>query len=171
VDDADSLRAWIARAEDQVQHLAEAAEKAQRDLIEGRRQLMLLYERLAAVTNAPVPVSGQGMARARSTRERVQSDAEAILKEHGVPMHINQLLAEFVRRGLPLPGRGTPTNIVVHLTASDRFSRKGRGTYGLAEWDRPSHSASPPSPTSSGEMADAATDRATGLPGRQARGS
>ena len=132
--DPKTVREWIVAAEEEVSDLARQVERAQFQLAEARRRLMLLYEMLASVTNGPVGVSPDKARTTRPVREQVQSDAEAILRERGMPMRAQDLHAEFIRRGMPLPGRGTPTNIIAHIVASDRFSRRGRGVYGLTEW-------------------------------------
>ncbi len=141
--DTETIRDWIASAEADISRLAQEVEHAQYRLAESRRRLMLLYEMLASVTNAPVNVSTDRVLTLRSVREQVQADAEAILLERGAPMRAQDIHAEFIRRGVPLPGRGAPTNIIAHLVASDRFSRHRRGVYGLAEWDRSASSGRP----------------------------
>jgi hypothetical protein len=134
VEDPGQIREWIVQAEADVLSLAEEAERAQSRLAEARRRLMLLYELLATVTNAPVATGPQQLGIDRSVRERVQADAEAILRERGQPMRVQDILACFVRRGMVLPGRGTPTNILAHLVVDNRFVRHARGVYGLSEW-------------------------------------
>src|SRR5262249_2816596 len=94
-------------------------------------------------------VSAEHLGLGRSVRARVQENAVTILRERGAPMRILDIHSEFARRRMPLPGRGTPTNIAAHLVASDRFSRRGRGIYGLAGWDCVSHSAEASPPASS----------------------
>jgi hypothetical protein len=141
--DAETVRGWISGAEAEVSRLTREAEQIQFRLADARRRLMLLYEVLASVTSAPVAVSPEELGIGRSTRERVQADAEAILRERGAPMRVQDIHAEFIRRGVPLPGRGLPANIIAHLAVSDRFSRHGRGIWGLAERDRPIPSVTP----------------------------
>jgi hypothetical protein len=158
MNDPDTIRGWITRAEAEVADLSQQADRIQAEVKEARRRLMLLYEVLATVTSSPVPVSNEQLGGGRSIRQRAQANAEEILRAHGKPMSIQHIHAEFIRRGMPLPGRGSPTNILAHLSASDRFSRKGRGVYGLTEWDLSSHSAksSPPSSSPSREPGDTA---------------
>jgi hypothetical protein len=63
---------------------------------------------------------------------------EAILAEKGEPMHIGALRDVLIERGIPLPGRGDEANIIVRLRRDDtRFTRTGRGTYGLTAWGLP----------------------------------
>lgn len=158
--DEDAVRRWIVQAEAELADLSAQAEAIQVRLAEARRQLMLLYEMLAAVTHAPVAVAPERLGPTLSTRERVQANAEAILRDRGKPMRIQDIHAEFIRRRMPLPGRGSPTNIVAHMVASPQFSRKVRGVYGLAEWDRPSHSDQPSSPATSVAVETTETPRA-----------
>jgi hypothetical protein len=169
--DADVVRGWIKRGEAEVRGLAEQAEVIQGQLAEARRQLMLLYEMLAAATNAPVAVSAAEMGLARSTRERVWAHTEEILRAHGRPMRVQDIHAEFVRRRFALPGRGTPTNIVAHLVASNRFSRPRRGVYSLAEWESTSHSAEAESPATMAPTDVAGLERAPPRQGCRARHS
>lgn len=134
-DDPDQIRVWIAVAEKQVELLANEADRVQYQLAQARKRLTDLYELLAAATHSPIAVSAKQLGLARSVRDRVLDSAEEILREAGHPLSITQIHAEFVRRGHPLPGRGTPTNIVAHLiTKPDRFEKRSRGVYALAEW-------------------------------------
>jgi hypothetical protein len=65
----------------------------------------------------------------------VEDHAEAILAEKGEPMHIGALRDALIERGVPLPGRGDEANVIVRLRRDEtRFTRTGRGTYGLAAW-------------------------------------
>jgi len=135
--DPETVRSWIAAAETELSELSAEADRVQFRLAEKRRQLMLLYEVLASLTNSPVALPADYMGTRKSTRDRVQSATERILLDHGKPMWIQGIHAEFIRRGVPLPGRGTPTNIAAHLVDLDRFRRFGRGVYGLAVWEKP----------------------------------
>lgn len=68
----------------------------------------------------------------------VEAHVEAILAERGEPMHIGLLRDELIQRGVPLPGRGDEANIIVRLRRDqEKFTRTGRGTYGLAAWGLP----------------------------------
>ena len=59
---------------------------------------------------------------------------EKLVRETGRPMHIRELHAALLNRGVPLPGRGEEANLIVRLQRSGgRFVRVGRGTYAPAE--------------------------------------
>lgn len=64
----------------------------------------------------------------------LQEAVREILLASGKPMHLRELRAALVKRGVPIPGKGTDANIIVHLRrASDMFDRRGRGIYALRE--------------------------------------
>src|SRR5258708_6699619 len=132
--DPEKVRQWIIEAEGQVARLDARAEEIQVALADARKRLMLYHELLAALTKAPVRVSDQELRIGRSVRERTIEAAAAILREFDRPMTIQELHGAFIRQGKPLPGRGTPTNIVAHISTSPTFVRRGRGIYSLAEW-------------------------------------
>jgi hypothetical protein len=48
-------------------------------------------------------------------------------------MHINDLHARFVERGLSVPGAGKPVNLTVHLRAAEEIASPTRGVYALVE--------------------------------------
>jgi hypothetical protein len=130
----EEVRTWISVTEAEVAALAVSSEEIQTRLAQARKRLVLYHEILAALTKAPVAVSDKELQVARSIRERTIQSAIEILRAHGRPLRVQDLHAEFIRRGHPLPGRGTPTNIVVHLASSPLIERRGRGVYGLSEW-------------------------------------
>lgn len=85
---------------------------------------MLLCEVLASLTNSPVAISASQMGIGTSTRGRVQAAVEMILQEYGRTMRIQDIHAEFIRRGVPLPGRGTYHGVVSVWRASLPSRRK-----------------------------------------------
>ncbi len=65
----------------------------------------------------------------------LQAAVRQVLQERGKPMHVSEIRAALTERGIPIPGKGTDANVIVHLRrALDVFERRGRGTYGLMEW-------------------------------------
>jgi hypothetical protein len=62
----------------------------------------------------------------------LQAMVREVLEAHGKPMHVQEIRAALTERGVPIPGKGTDANIIVHLRrAPELFSRSGRGVYGL----------------------------------------
>jgi hypothetical protein len=139
----EQVRDWIASTEAEVAKLDVEANRVQTGLAEARKRLMLYHELLAALTKVPVRVSDEELRIGRSVRERTIQAAVEILREYHRPMPIQELHAAFIRFGKPLPGRGTPTNIVAHLGTSPVFVRRGRGIYALAEWESGVENGSP----------------------------
>lgn len=138
---ADTIRGWIAKAEGDLAELQAEAERIQRSIAQVRTQLELMYELLATVTGEQIPTLSKAEGDGKSVRERVVESVITILRDHGSPMRIQDIHAEFLRRQLPLPGSGTPANIAAHLVARDLFTRPRRGVFGLAEWETASPSA------------------------------
>ncbi len=126
------IRRWVSEAEAEVARLTDEAEGVARRLTEARRRLGLLREALAAVSKDPAAVSGT--IEPISIRERVIRSTREILADAGRPLTIAAIHAEFIRRGNALPGRGSPTNLIAHIGATDRVARLARGVYALPEW-------------------------------------
>ena len=73
---------------------------------------------------------------ATDTHGEINEHVFQILSEVKGPMNIKDIHAEFIRRGFPIPGKGTPFNILIHLSRAlkrkaGRFQRTARGTYAL----------------------------------------
>jgi len=72
-----------------------------------------------------------------SVRERVQVHAAEILIDLGRPMHINEIHAEFIKRGFEVPGAGKPNNITVHLSDATEILSPSRGYYAVKDIAQP----------------------------------
>jgi hypothetical protein len=59
------------------------------------------------------------------------------LREAGRPLHISELMDRLQGRGVRIPGRGEPANVIAHLSRDPHIVRPSRGIYGLAEWNLP----------------------------------
>ncbi len=139
------LQAWASATEEEIADL--------------RRQLLPLEERVAAARerldlirrliglaerpeNHPVPAARKQVsdhaAMQTSPTSNLEGQIEAVLAQQGEPMHIGDLREALIQKGVPLPGRGDEANIIVRLRRDEsRFTRTGRGTYGLAAWGLP----------------------------------
>ena len=62
---------------------------------------------------------------------------EKILAAAGEPMHISKIRAQLINDGIPIPGKGEDANVIVRISADERFCRTSRGTYALTSWGIP----------------------------------
>ncbi len=67
----------------------------------------------------------------RPTPGSVREMARKIIAELGHPLHISEIHRQFLDRGYPIPGGGTPFNILAHIVNDKTFVRIARGTYAL----------------------------------------
>lgn len=63
----------------------------------------------------------------------VRDKATEILRDAEQPLHINEVHAEFERRGFRVPGAGKPVNLTVHLRQGTDIVSPARGLYALKE--------------------------------------
>ncbi len=67
-----------------------------------------------------------------SMRDYVRDGVRAVLTEAAGPLHINDLHARFIARGLRVPGAGRPANLTAHLGRCPGIVSPQRGIYALA---------------------------------------
>jgi hypothetical protein len=67
----------------------------------------------------------------RPTPTGVREMARRVIAEAGHPIHITEIHRQFVDKGYPIPGGGTPFNILAHIVNDKTFVRIARGTYAL----------------------------------------
>lgn len=105
---------------------------AEKQQLEDRKALLqsLLRSFDRPKSNGAPPASP---ARSGSIARYVIDHAVEILREEGHPMHINDLHARFVERGLTVPGAGRPVNLTVHVRTAPEIASPTRGVYGLVE--------------------------------------
>jgi hypothetical protein len=144
--DTERLREWRGTIEAELQAIrdriqclnAELQKKTQQaELI---RRLIESEDSCIAVPNQAHPHSPDCSAPSHApTPSMVKDYVYEILKDAKRAMNINEIHAEFNRRGYTIPGKGTPFNILVHigrelkLGRGARFHRVGRGTYSLTD--------------------------------------
>jgi hypothetical protein len=73
-------------------------------------------------------VSAEG----RPTPASVREMTKGILTQSGRPLHISEIHRQFLNNGYPIPGGGTPFNILAHIVNDKSFVRVARGTYALS---------------------------------------
>ena len=93
----------------------------------------------STASSSPQPRALEPVVRAAPARnggetigQRVRRQVGDILTANGGQMQINDIHAEFLRRGYEVPGQGRPANITIHLTGSDEIISPARGIYRLA---------------------------------------
>jgi hypothetical protein len=141
--DMKQIKAWKASLEADIKSLNERMGALTSDLQKKRQQLDLVAKLLDSETaaNSTPRYSEKELATKSAgqnpTPDEVKERVLEILLQANRPMNIKEIHAEFLRRGLPIPGKGTPFNILVHLSrevkkgSGSRFYRTGKGTYAL----------------------------------------
>jgi hypothetical protein len=135
----DELRLWEQEISSEQDGLARQLEP----LLARREQLIQkleLVRRLIAVEATSTDSATNGIRAATNPQttavvgsgNAIQSAVRDILQTKGRPMHIAEIRAALVQKGIPIPGKGTDANVIVHLRrAPDLFTKRGRGMYGL----------------------------------------
>jgi hypothetical protein len=146
---AEDVRAWLTEIDEQVLRIQGQLEPLLREQGRLRERRKLLGELLTSFGEDPlallegrdgevvlhaVTTAVSPSARRESVRERVHREVVSVLRETGRPLHINDLLAEYVKRGYQVPGQGKAANISVHLSGWDDIEIPERGVYGLVDF-------------------------------------
>jgi hypothetical protein len=128
------LQQWEQSLSTEVEALKKRRADIDADIQQQLKKLELVRQMLALEGGSPDHAGDQPLAasEARATPTGVREATKAILTEIGHPLHINDIHQAFIDRGYPIPGGGTPFNILVHLAKSSGFVRVARGTYALA---------------------------------------
>ena len=129
---------WLADLERELREIDAALGPLVERQVAVTERLGLLKRLLASLTTkdvgsaaaaTAVTTSGPVTHTNGSIRERVQAHAAEILGQVGRPLHINEIHAEFLKRGFEVPGAGKPNNITVHLSDADGIVSTARGYY------------------------------------------
>lgn len=131
---AEQLRTWEKKLVEELASLRQRQREIESQLQRGDRELELIRQilSLGQPENAEASLRPQGP-KGKPTSISVKESVKTILQEAGRPLHISEIHREFLRRGLPIPGGGTPFNILVHIAKDQGFIRIARGTYVLRE--------------------------------------
>jgi hypothetical protein len=142
---ATEVEKWIADVERELGELDAALGPLVERHVAVSERLGLLKRLLASLTvkDAGIALVGSGASGMVSAaqpngtvRARVQAHVLAILSEVGTPLHINDIHAEFIKRGFEVPGAGKPNNITVHLSDAAGIVSTARGYYTANDVDR-----------------------------------
>jgi hypothetical protein len=142
--ESEKLREWRSTLEAEVLKLKGEIQSLNSQLQKKNQQIELISRLIDSAdgsnskTLETVPDVSAGLPTLQTvTPSQVKDHVYEILAEARRPMNINEIHSEFLRRGFPIPGKGTSFNILVHigrelkLGRRARFYRAGRGTYSL----------------------------------------
>jgi hypothetical protein len=140
--DAKQINLWKTALASEIRKVSDKIDSLNADLQKKRQQLDLLDKLLISTESADnvlsvVPPEPRSSTNLNPTPDQVKDHVYEILREVGRPMNIKEIHSEFVRRGLPIAGKGTPFNILIHMSREvkkgqgSRFYRTGRGTYAV----------------------------------------
>lgn len=126
------LAAWEQALRQELDDLKQRRAKIEASIQLATRKLDLIRQMQSldgvVVAQGPSMAAGESKATPTSVRDLTRT----ILSEAGHPLHISEIHREFLSRGLPIPGSGTPFNILAHLVNDANFVRVARGTYALS---------------------------------------
>ena len=149
--DTETIKVWLDQVNAAVREKADQIEQLKAEVAANVRRRSAL-EALLEADKSDVSVRGESAPELDNNGSRgakglpeahppdahpIESCALEILAERGKPAHISEIHAELKRRGVPIPGKGTDANIIVHLSSSPRICRVGRGLYALRVWSVP----------------------------------
>ena len=137
---SEAVARWLTEVETRMDAIQQQIDPLTRELETLNAQRALLRELLATLdlvhqedaATGILARSSPTLARRESVRERVHREAVEVLGEIGEPIHINDLAAEYAKRGYKIPGQGKPANISVHLSGWKDIVSPERGLYALA---------------------------------------
>jgi hypothetical protein len=140
----EKLKEWRSSLVTEVHRLKDKIQSLNSQLQKSNQQIELIGKLIDSADGSnsrvleTVPDASRGLPTSQTaTPSQVKDHVYEILAEAKRPMNINEIHSEFLRRGFPIPGKGTSFNILVHigrelkLGKRARFYRTGRGTYSL----------------------------------------
>jgi hypothetical protein len=121
---AKELSRWRAEA-------AASLEAARRELVDLQKVLREHEHRLQLLDDLLALEGAPSLSNTVSSElDDILDASEQIISSNEQPMHIRELHAALVKRGIHIPGKGTEANLIVRLQRSEgRFIRVGRGLY------------------------------------------
>lgn len=69
----------------------------------------------------------------KATRQNVADRIFDLLQEAAQPLHVSEILHQYVAKGFTVPGRGNESNLLVYIVRDPRFTRVSKGTYAIAQ--------------------------------------
>ena len=131
------LSAWEHEIQDELTAVSNELEPllSRRDHLQAKLDLVRVLVSLERRAESESGLVDAHTGARRTAAERIRDAVVEILDRSGEPMHVRDIRAALASLGVPAPGRGTDSNVIVHLCRMpDTFVRTSRGTYGLAKW-------------------------------------
>lgn len=145
--DHDLIKTWLSEAAERIRRMTEEVTRLQTEIAAERREEAALRALLNRDADQAVESSDGGDRPALPSSPAtnsgtvsihpVERGAVEILEQRGKPIHISEIRTELVKRGVPIPGKGTDANVIIYLTGSATVCRVGRGLYALRAWGVP----------------------------------
>jgi len=132
-DEPQRLRDWEKALQGEVERWQAERSRVESELQRATKKLELVRE-MRSLDASPASTASlvpSAIKDGRATPTSVREMTQRILSESARPLHINEIHQQFVERGYPIPGSGTPFNILAHLVNDNSFVRVARGTYAL----------------------------------------
>lgn len=127
---------WESSLEKELHGLRERRESVDGEIQRVAKKLELIRQMRLLEESPGIPTATETIApsasETRPTPVLVRDGVKRILADSARPLHIAEIHREFLKRGLPIPGGGTPFNILAHVVNDRTFVRVARGTYALA---------------------------------------
>jgi hypothetical protein len=136
-----SISALRNRGEARRRELAALADESQR--IDRELQLLLEIARLRGVSEDASEGATSFETTDASPSAGLIEAVTSILRQNGKPMHIQDLFSAVHDRGVVIPGKGEPANLISHIRLAPTIVRPVRGMYGLREWGLTDKPATP----------------------------
>ena len=147
---SEQLFEWKNKLVSEIEKLKAEADDLASQIQKKSHQLELVEKLIAShgneTTTHPVALVGNGTVPPKVVSSspsvsptEVKDHVYEILSDVNRPMNINEIHAEFIRRGYAIPGKGTPFNILVHVSRDAKNAKNGRfvwaarGTYAIRE--------------------------------------
>jgi len=142
--DSKLVREWLVDVVEQIRIKAAEIDRLRAEITADERRKAALEALLDSSANPAAGLPGEQMILrsvegepSEPSTHPIERAGLAILAERGKPTHVSEVRAELVRRGIPIPGKGTDSNVIVYLAKSTDICRVGRGLYALRSWRIP----------------------------------
>lgn len=135
----DRLVRWRAELKSKCMDIEEKLRPLRAELEATQKELDLVQRLIALRTQPEVPLGQLRTSAEPRARNETSSDIAAavaeILSQAGGPLHISEIKARYLAAGHAIPGQGTDSNLIAHITRSALFRRVSKGTYTVSSND------------------------------------